>query len=119
MRGHEQLLAMRRRGMVPAIVFISCDPDTLGEAGDWQARTPEMAAVVIEPADQPEMLDLRFLVGLLVKVDGLDAERVERVTQACIEAKAARVIASTVAPAGYGLRITGITDTEGTLGWQP
>jgi hypothetical protein len=78
-----------------------------------------MAAVVIEPADRPEMLDLRFLVGLLVKVDGLDAERVERVTQACIEAKASRVIASTVSMNCHGVRITGITDTDGELAWQP
>ena len=119
MRGHDQLIAMRRRGMVPAIVFVSCDPDRLGQAGDWSAHTPEMAVVDIEPADRPETLDLRFLVGLLVKVDGLDAGRVESVTQACIAAKAARVIASTVAPNGCGVRITGITDTEGTLAWQP
>lgn len=119
MRGHEPLIAMRRQGMVPAIVFVSCDPDRLGQAGDWSARTPEMAAVVIEPADRPETLDLRFLVGLLVKVDGLDAGRVERVTAACIAAKAGRVIASTVVQGKFSARITGITDTEGTLQWRP
>lgn len=119
MRGHEGLIEMRRRGVVPAIVFLNTEADSFGETRDWHIHNPATATVLIESKDRPETLDLRFLVGLLVKVDGSDQRLVERVTKACIAAKAARVIASVTTFADDRCVINGMTDTEGVFAWQP
>ena len=59
-------------------------------------------------------MDLRFLVGLTVLVDGDTDARVDRLTRACVAAKARRVVGNTF----RGDRIVRITDTDGALTWQ-
>ena len=80
MRGHDQILASRRRGLAPKAVHLA---DT---APLWVGH------VQYEPEDIPKLADLRFVVGLLVFVTGLDSERVSAWAQACEAAKARRVV---------------------------
>jgi len=89
MRGHEELLAMRRRGMKPWLVDVDLEPNGCADWPQW-SLTP---MVQIAPTDSIRRLDLRFLVGLPVIVSGLDAERVRTAFEACKAAGAARVLA--------------------------
>jgi hypothetical protein len=103
MTGQDSILAMRRRGKAPAFVWVS----------DRRTAFLSGLTVRLDPADIPEALDLRFLVGLTALVDGGDPERVDRIAKACA-AVAKRVIANTTA----GFHTVRITDTEGVMTWQ-
>lgn len=91
MRGHEALVAMRRNGQRPAHVTLLASD---GPADSW-ALVPELRAfpvVTIPSRDVPELLDLRFVVGLPVIVDGGEnVDRMRRLVLAAEEAGAARV----------------------------
>lgn len=100
MRGHEPLLAMRRRGIRPVSVDLRT---SAGKPLDWWAwrEVQGLPDVVIEPGDVPESLDLRFVVGLQVTVccDG-QAERLKRLVLACEAAGAPRVLGYLHRPGG-------------------
>lgn len=102
MRGHEPLLAMRRNGKRPAHVTLHSHA---GRAHAWWAY-PEglpFPEVHVEPADTPELLDLRFLVGLPVIVDaGADVARMRRLVLAAESAGAERVYGFAAEPLGHG-----------------
>jgi hypothetical protein len=98
MRGHEQIIAMRKAGKRPGIVFLNDQPSLPGEL-DW-AQFGEHATVEVY-GDTPEALDLRYLIGLTVSITGSSVERAKRFMEAC---KAAG--AETVA-AGYSECISG------------
>lgn len=91
MRGHDPILTMRRNGSRPSHVTLAVHS---GKAYDWWT-TPELLAfpeVQIEPADVPELLDLRFLVGLPVVLDvGTESHRMDRLMAAVLAAGASRV----------------------------
>lgn len=94
MRGHEPILAMRKAGRRPAIVFLNdfpCDTDW-SEWGDH--------ATVCVADEVPEALDLRFVVGLTVSILGDTIERVKRLAQACKDAGASTVAAGCPVQAG-------------------
>lgn len=82
MRGLDRIAALRRRGLRPVDVVIEplhpCDI----ELGDW---------IQYEPADIPELVDLRPLVGLWVSVMG-DGEMAERWAMAACKAGASDVV---------------------------
>lgn len=99
MRGHQPIIAMRRRRICPAIVFIDTDYDALRCWRDWPSVDASVAEVQIDPGDIPELLDLRWLVGLKVIVTGSDPQRVAAMDKACREHQARRVIAAVVDPA--------------------
>ena len=103
MRGHEPLLAMRRRGMRPQHVTFTAGPPMPG-AGHW-SRVPELlpfAEVSVEDRDNPDALDLRFVVGLPVVVDiGHDVGRMRRLVLACEAAGARRVYGFATREIGY------------------
>lgn len=101
MTGQHSILELRRVGLKPAHVWIS----------DHQTQHMDGMTVRVT-GDTPELLDLRFLVGITVLVEGPDPARVERIAAAC-EPIAARVIATT-APSRD---VTRITDTKGALTW--
>ena len=108
MTGHQPLIAMRRARLKPPFVVVT-DAVKCIEA-DY--------TVMVGDEETPEAMDLRFLVGCTVMVEGVDAQRVDRITKACVAAKADRVIATThrqTAP--MRLEITRITDTEGVMNW--
>lgn len=91
MRGHEHLLVMRRSGKAPAHITLLAAP---GKAWPWwlypeQQPYPE---VQVEPNDVPELLDLRFVVGLPVVVTCTDdVPRMKRLVLAA-EAAGARPV---------------------------
>lgn len=108
MTGEKAILAMRRAGRKPGFVWVSDFRD---------AFTGDGLTVGVH-GDNPEALDLRFLVGCVAIVEGPDAARVERITKACREAKAARVIASTHGRDAQGFgEVVRVTDTQGVMTW--
>ena len=93
MKGHEPLIAMRRKGHVP-VGGLMVDTSPAGSdrwAGDWGKLGMSMAFVDIQPRDS--LHDLRFAFGLAVQVSGEDTFRVGQVAQAFVAAGASRVIA--------------------------
>ena len=115
MRGHQPILAMRRRRVAPKSVWLSTDPI---DPDLWRAW-PEFcshAHVQIDVGDNAQALDLRFLVGMLVFVDGNNQSRVEEIERAAIDAGAARVLGAVF---GSKAKCLAMTDSEGALEWQP
>jgi len=89
MRGHDAIIAMRKAGRKPAIVFLNDYPcDT-----DWTTFS-EHATIEVS-GEQPEWLDLRFLVGLRVSITGASEKRAKRFLEACKQAGAMTVGAGT------------------------
>ncbi len=80
MQGQQHILAMRKSGYAPDIVFVNdypCKTDWFDEG---------LAATVCVYRDRIELLDMRFLVGLTVCItsDNLDrAKRLYAVAKAC------------------------------------
>lgn len=104
MTGQDQILVLRRGGRAPVTVWLT----------DERGAPLDGSTVYVAPDDVPELLDLRFLVGLTVLVDGDTDARVDRLTRACVAAKARRVVGNTF----RGDRIVRITDTDGALTWH-
>jgi fructose-1,6-bisphosphatase len=92
MRYHDDLVFLRKSGQRPESVFLIVD---CAEEEDehWYSRDPGHARIAIDPRDVPHRLDLRFLVGCTVHVQGLDDRRVAEVYDAACKAGAARVAA--------------------------
>lgn len=108
MTGEKAILAMRRAGRKPGFVWVSDFRD---------AFTGDGLTVGVH-GDNPEALDLRFLVGCVAIVEGPDAARVDRIALACSKAKADRVIASTHGKDARGFgEVVRVTDTERTMTW--
>ena len=104
MRGHEAIIAMRKAGQKPSIVFLNDYPcDT-----DW-TKFGDHATVDIS-GDQPEWLDLRFLVGMRVSITGASEKRAKRLLEACKQAGATRVAACHVQNDKHPLNQTGWTE---------
>jgi hypothetical protein len=105
MHGHQQLIAMRRRGYVPNSVHVDADgllPRRI--TNGWADAVPGLgvhAFLCIETADRPALLDLHCLVRLRVFVSGADKGRVSAIAAACIDAGASQVIANVVQPGGW------------------
>ena len=92
MRGHQPLIELRRRGMRPDLVSIATDPSPWRDWADWWEWT-DVPQLEVPATDSIRLLDLRFLVGLNVMIAGLNGDRVRQLFAACVEAKAARVLA--------------------------
>jgi len=104
MTGDKELFAMRRSGLKPEFVWIS----------DFTSPTLDGFTVRIA-GDTPELQDLRFLVGVTALVEGADKARLNRISEACMDAKARRVIAALSDPTSF--EVIQITDTEGEMTW--
>ena len=95
MKGHDALIALRKRGFKPAGVWICHAQDPSRGWASWSRyaghdRYPE---VEILPTEVPELLDLRFVVGLVAHVSGMKLyAKAKRLHEALVEAKAKRVI---------------------------
>lgn len=92
MRGHEQLLVMRRKGFSPKWVFIDTWTEEGGAWSDWPVETPHRAHVEVHGNDLISGLDFRFVVGLQVLVMGRELYRLQAIGDACKEAGARRVL---------------------------
>lgn len=86
MRGHEKLVAMRRVGRRPNIVFLN-DFDCVT---DW-FETDGQHVIVCCAGDNLMRADLRFLVGLTVSAVSDSDERARELLAACQRAGAAVV----------------------------
>ena len=131
MKGHEPLISMRMKGSVPSCVWIDTDEDKLGAWKTWtytdkQGRSIPYAdnlkeSVQIEPSDKRP--DMRYVVGLPCYIFGSDSKSVFAVRDACIEAKASRVIATVMQRFGKGefvaFRTVEVTDTAGHMTMKP
>lgn len=95
MIGQEKLLAMRRMGRKPVGVWITDGPTRC--AADWHREAnPYLGrycpAVSLDETDVPELVDLRFAVGLTVLVGCLRGDaRGRRLHNALVAAKAQTV----------------------------
>lgn len=108
MNGHQSIIEMRRNRMKPAYVWLQ-------DSG----LVPTDLSVTLASSDIPEALDLRFLVGITVLAESQNADRLKRITTACQQAKALRVIASLHRNVDkYRTETVSITDTDGVMTWQ-
>lgn len=103
MRGHEPLIAMRRRGVRPnGMVCLSDHPQpkplSCGSRVDWWAGGQcKHADITIEATDHPARADLRFVVGMDVSVSLPEPDRMRAFVRACRDAGARRVIGASYA----------------------
>lgn len=93
MRGHEQVIALRNRGVVPEAVGINST--TLPTYGIDPQGFPW---VDIRPTENVHRLDLRFLVGIRADVWADNPERRAELAQACYAAGASEVYANGPVP---------------------
>lgn len=111
MRGHEPLIALRKRRLKPQCVWVEVGFQHSRSPLDWPAETPGMATLSVDDADALSSLDLRCVTGLTTFVLGTEASRSARVRDICIAAGARRVV--TIVPGAD------TTDTDGHLGAKP
>ena len=97
MKGHQHLIALRRRGVVPASVCLNDFPVADWVWRDWHhpicSGVRLHADIAIHPDDNPARLDLRFCIGMMVHVVSLEYGRAMRFAKAALEAGARRVAA--------------------------
>jgi len=98
MRGLDQVVEARRKGMKPPYVALSDTHQLEGWLGD----------IRIELTDVPELLDLRALVDLFVVVQGKDGDAVSRWADAAVKAGASTVIAKADGAPWRHLRLMGV-----------
>lgn len=92
MRGHEALLTLRREKKRPRGVWISHSPTRYCLTWNQYADTLPFPEIEILPTESPEVLDLRFVVGLPVHVSGCsDYKKAKKLHDALLAAGAARV----------------------------
>lgn len=93
MRGHEPLLQLRERGKKPFFVSLTVGPKRSWIAEHWHEQQT-FPHVLVEPTDAIDLLDLRFVLGCHVDVDGDTAhgDRVRALHSACVKAGAGRVV---------------------------
>lgn len=117
MRGHEALIALRLRGKA---LPVSIGTDDAGNqlTARWREMGMGTAFVSIGPTDRVASLDLRFVVGLEVWIDGRDAHRVAEVFEAVRAAGASRVLGATMTTKPNGeSEVASMLDTKGVLTW--
>ena len=107
MTGADSLRDMRRAGKAPRCIWI-VDGDNV-RAVDWHKETNLFdgqfhAEISIAQTDIPEVIDLRFVVGLTVHLSAERGDmRARRLHAALIDAGARRVITSIHSDAGIDL----------------
>lgn len=109
MTGAETLRAMRRAGKVPRCIWL-VDGDSVRAVG-WHSQTNPFdgqfhAAIGVAHTDIPEVIDLRFVVGLTVHLSAERGDaRARRLHMALVDAGARCVITSIHIEAGTELLI--------------
>lgn len=118
MRGHEQLIELRMRGKAMAVSIGTDRDQTLYLPSHWPALGTSHAFIAIQPDERLIDLDLRFLVGLRVHVDGCDADRVDEVYEAAKAAGATRVLATIFRNNNGEHQTVRMLDSEGVMLWE-
>jgi 2-keto-3-deoxy-L-rhamnonate aldolase RhmA len=94
MRGHEKLIEMRREGLRPVGgIYLDTNPSNDYWSRHWTEHSMSTAFVDIEPRENIEKLDIRFVTGLDVVVVGENESRVMRIGLKVFDAGAAKVLA--------------------------
>jgi hypothetical protein len=88
MRGHEHIIELRKKGLLPESIFIE---DYLTPFTDWFEYN-EYPHVCVD-GDTIETLDLRFLLGTVVHISTESESRGKALLNACIRHGARTVIA--------------------------
>lgn len=91
MNGHQALIAMRRKGVRVAAIFVADGQSDFDLDKSWThpIMGSRFAHVRIDEIDIPEALDLRFAVGMQVHIDGYRSEaRAKRLHDAFVAADA-------------------------------
>lgn len=105
MKGHEQLIAMRRKGFRPASVCVLDYPVHAWLWREWHipihSTSNIHANVMLEDGENPATLDLRFSVGLTIIVDTESLQRLDAITSALLDAGAARVVGQCIDADGH------------------
>ncbi len=114
MRGHEPIITMRRNGRKPATVYLETSM-WAPEWADWPRTDQVDARVHIEARDSIERLDLRFVIGCQVRIDGNDQPRVRDLFAAARDHGAERVIAHVMQARRDTFDIVEILDTHQEL----
>ena len=118
MRGHDALITMRLAGKVPAHgVEIETGEDPSRWPEIWVAERMSSAYLSILPTESLTRADFRAVAGLLVRVEGVDSQRVAAVAEKAKKSGAARVIATVYRRRGEELETVSVSDTEGILKW--
>lgn len=104
MRNHSALIAMRRRGRRPAQVRLEVG-HTSEDARHWPLLRPNEAHLTLAVDEDPRLLDLRFLVGCEVVVDGYWPEdepllerRLRQLFEVAVAARAGSVLVNRLFP---------------------
>lgn len=122
MRGHEPILALRRRNWKLADevnIELAPWPKARGNRFAIEAiKHFRSERVFVEPADSIDRLDLCFVIGCDVAIHGSDAGRVERLYAALQRHKARRVIANCGRVVNGAGRLDFVLDTAEVLTWH-
>ena len=116
MKGHEAIIAMRKRRQTPAIVWV-------GDKGDenWMRYTDASACVVIADSERLEQLDLRWAVGLDLRM-GIADGRAQAAFDAFCKVKPKRVICvafnQTTKNGRPDFEAVETMDTDGVMTWR-
>ena len=94
MRGADALRELRRDGYAPNLVIIDLEEDWLHSWREWDRLNPTIAKLAPTPGEAPARADLRCVFGLTVFVTGEDKAAVRAWRDACVAARARRVIAA-------------------------
>lgn len=87
MRGHEQIIALRKQRLAPEIVFVNDYPCQT----DWHIHGDY--PTICTAGDKIEYLDLRFLINLNVSISAPTEERAKTLFKAVQAAGATQVAA--------------------------
>jgi hypothetical protein len=93
--GQDSLIEMRRAGYTPDAVFLDINVPRAAKGADmwrdWALQIGQQCRIALEPDENLDRLDLRFLIGLNVLVFGGPAEQTEAVAEVCRRFQAKRV----------------------------
>lgn len=92
MRGHEQIIALRKQRLAPEIVFVNDFPCKT----DWYERGD--FPTITTAGDKIEYLDLRFLINLTVSICALSEERAKTLFKAAQACGATTIAAAHIKP---------------------
>lgn len=92
MKGHDRVIDARMAGRKPSVGVFFDMTDTKPWF-DWlETKAPGFPCVWIEPSDQPDALDLRFVVGLRCCIGAVDGRDWTALADACLKAGATEVV---------------------------
>jgi len=96
MRGHQALLTLRSEKKRPQGVWISHRPSLHCMTWHLYADTLPYPEIEILPTENPETLDLRFVVGLTVHVSGCNDYKIAKKLHDALKKAAARRVITVV-----------------------